>query len=123
MSSNAERLAAVVLARREELALTQLEVAAAGGPSNTTLTMIENGLTANLTNATAKKLDRGLQWAPGSARAVWFGGDPTPLDTDGQLPLEVEMELLKLTPAIAERVRAALLRDQQQQRDEGRRSG
>lgn len=123
MSSNAQRLADAVLARREELALTQLEVAAAGGPSNTTLTVIENGLTANLTNATAKKLDRGLQWAPGSARTVWLGGDPTPLETSGRLSLEIEAELLKLTPSVAETVRAALLRDQRQRRDEGRRSG
>lgn len=79
MSSNAQRLAAAVLARREELDLTQLEVWQAGGPSNTTLTKVEAGLLETLTRVTAKKLDRGLRWAAGSAKAVWERGeDPVP---------------------------------------------
>lgn len=79
MSSTSQRLAEAVLARREELELSQLEVAAAGGPSNTWLTMIENGRLERLSRVTAKKLDAGLQWEPGSARNIWNGGEPTPL--------------------------------------------
>lgn len=68
-----------VLARRRELEMTQLEVWQAGGPSNTTLTKIENGLQQSMTRKTARALDVGLQWEPGSAKRTWEGGEPTPL--------------------------------------------
>lgn len=80
MSTNAERFGLIVRKRRDDLAMSQLDVWQAGGPSNTTLTTIENGLATSLQNATAKKLDRGLRWRPGSARRVWGGGEPSPLE-------------------------------------------
>lgn len=79
MSTNAAHLAATVLRRRAELDLSQMEVWRSGGPSNTTLTTIENGLLSNLTSSTARKLDAGLLWERGSARRVWEGGEPTPM--------------------------------------------
>lgn len=79
MSTNAKRLAEKVLRRRAELDLSQIDVWRTGGPSNTTLTTIENGLLENLTPSTARKLDAGLLWEKGSARKVWEGGEPTPL--------------------------------------------
>lgn len=75
----AKRLGDYVKARRLELDLNQLEVWHAGGPSNTTQTAIENGHLESLQRSTARKIDAGLQWAKGSARAVWEGGEPTPL--------------------------------------------
>lgn len=81
MSTNAQRFGEIVLARRVELDLNQLDVSAAGGPSNSTMTTIENGRLEELTRATAKKLDRGLRWQPGSARDTWNGGSPIPADT------------------------------------------
>lgn len=71
----------MVLKRRNQLDLTQLEVAAANGPSNTKQTEIENGLLETLLPNMAKKLDAGLRWEKGSARRTWDGGDPTPLET------------------------------------------
>lgn len=79
MSSIGQRLGEVVLARRQELDLSQLDIWQAGGPSNTTLTEVENGRLETLTRTTAKKLDAGLKWEAGSARRVWEGGEPTPL--------------------------------------------
>lgn len=78
MSSKAEHLAHHVRARREQLDLSQMDVWMSGGPSNTTLTEIENGRLTNLTRTTARKLDVGLKWEAGSAKAVWEGGEPTP---------------------------------------------
>lgn len=78
-SKGAEHLAHHVLARRTQLDFNQLDVHAAGGPSNTLLTTIENGRLEALTRSTAHKLDRGLLWEPGSARRVWDGGEPVPL--------------------------------------------
>lgn len=73
------RLASAVRARREELDLTQDQVALAGGPSNTKLGQIENGVGA-VAAATLRKLDKGLRWKPGSAREVLAGGEPQVLD-------------------------------------------
>lgn len=81
VSSNAERFGQMVLKRRTQLDLTQLEVDAAGGPSNTKQTEIEGGLLEKLLPNMAKKLDAGLRWEKGSARRTWDGGDPTPLET------------------------------------------
>jgi hypothetical protein len=75
----ARRLGAAVLARRQELEMSQIEIHLNGGPSNTKLTEIENGRLDPLTNQMARKLDLGLDWERGSARRVWNGGDPVPL--------------------------------------------
>lgn len=107
MSSNAEWLAAAVRTRREELDLSQLDVWQRGGPSNTTLTEIENGRTSNLTRTTARKLDAALQWAPGSAKAVWAGGEPTPLAREGMNYDELEAAVRNGTADEAQR--AAIL--------------
>lgn len=95
MSSNAESLAAAVTARREELDRTQLDVWQAGGPSNTTLTEIENGRLKTLTRTTARRLDIGLRWVPGSARVVWNGGEPTPFPELNSRYEELEAEIRK----------------------------
>jgi len=80
MSSNAERLRDAVLARREELDMNQLDVWQAGGPSNTTLTEIENARKESVSRGTLRKLDTALRWEQGSAKRVWEGtGDPVPL--------------------------------------------
>lgn len=84
MSTNAERLAAAVKARRAELDLSQIEVWQSGGPSNTTLTKVENAEIETLTRTTAKRLDAGLLWAPGSAKAVFERGEqPQPANEQG----------------------------------------
>jgi hypothetical protein len=92
MSTNAERFGQIVKARRDELDLNQVEVSQLGGPSNSKLTEIENGRLKQLTRQTARKLDRGLHWVPGSARTAWDGGDPTParLDADSRVRADVE---------------------------------
>lgn len=84
MSTNdPQAFGAVVKARREELGLSQLDVWQSGGPSNTTLTTIENGRAAKLPPATAKKLDAALLWRPGSALRLWReGAPPVPFNKD-----------------------------------------
>lgn len=79
MSTKGEHLAEAVRQRREELDLTQLDVWLSGGPSNSTLTEIENARIETLTRTTARKLDAALHWEAGSAKRVWEGGEPTPL--------------------------------------------
>lgn len=85
MPSNHRRLALAVRARRDELDLTQMQVAALGGPSNATLTKVEDEEgTEGISRATLRKLDAALKWEPGSARRVYSDqGDPTPIDHVG----------------------------------------
>lgn len=74
------RFGRMVKARRDALSLTQEEVSALGGPSDTTFTKIENLDWKPGRPATLRKLDAGLQWEEGSsARILYEGGDPTDL--------------------------------------------
>lgn len=73
------RLGDYVLSRRRGLGLTRDQVRAAGGPSDTRLASIEEGLGPAPTPSTLQKLDAALQWTPGSAAAIQRGGTPTEL--------------------------------------------
>lgn len=61
------RLADAVRARRDELGLSQVDVWDAGGPSNSTLTEIENARATRIEYRTLRKLDHGLDWARNTA--------------------------------------------------------
>lgn len=113
MSSTGQRFGGLVLARRNELELSQVEVSDAGGPSNTWLTLIENGRLESLSRVTARKLDTGLKWEPGSARRAWNGGEPTPLldesfHPDSSATLRHYIEHADLKPEIRARLLAVL---------------
>lgn len=77
MTQDMARLGAAVAARRAELRLSQEEVAKRGGPSTTTLSKIELGMTDNVSRQTLEKLDRGLDREPGWAQRVLSGIDPS----------------------------------------------
>lgn len=75
-------LADAVYDRRTQLNLSQLDVAARGGPSDTTLTKIEAAELDRPRPSTLRKLDKGLDWQEGSARALLYEGTPpVPIDT------------------------------------------
>lgn len=77
------RLARLARDRRGDLRLTQGEVSASGGPSISTLRLIEGALQpSGFRPAILRALERALQWEPGSVRAVLDGGDPTPITGD-----------------------------------------
>lgn len=84
MSANAQRFATIVLARYEALGLTtDAKIGAAEGVSTSTLTNYRNARDkgeplSRPRDDTFGKVDKSCQWVPGSARAVWLGGDPTP---------------------------------------------
>lgn len=82
------------------MGLTQDDVTAAGGPSDTTQTRVENaeGPPPNLT--TRNKLDRPLRWQPGSAARVWAGGEPVPLDTLPPAPGVPTTPAVSTNPAV-----------------------
>ena len=80
------RLARLVRDRRGDLGLTQEEVTAAGGPSNSTVRLIEGARRDGYRPAILRSLERALQWERGSVAAVLGGGDPTPLTDEPTLP-------------------------------------
>lgn len=72
------RLGEYVGIRRAVLGLTQDAVTARGGPSDTLQNRIEKGLWRPVRGVagTFKKIEDGMGWAPGSARAILTGGEP-----------------------------------------------
>lgn len=74
-----DRLGRIVRAARGPRA--QADIAASGGPSDETISKIEQGRwrPTRSVQKTLEKLEVGLGWAPGSANAVLTGGDPIPL--------------------------------------------
>jgi NADPH-dependent glutamate synthase beta subunit-like oxidoreductase len=73
-----EKLAQTAKRRRAELGLALNDKnAKAGGLSNRTWQRVEKGLEIRETNYV--KIDRLLQWAPGSCIAVLEGGEPVPV--------------------------------------------
>lgn len=79
MTDDLQNLAAHVKARRAHKDWTQLDVYSQGGPSNSTLTAVEDARSPGPSRSTIRKLDVGLQWETGSARRVLEGGEPTPI--------------------------------------------
>lgn len=73
-----QRLADAVHHRRKrDLRWSQARVIEHGGPSTTTLTNIEKAIGPTPSDLTLEKLDDGLGWVRGSARAVlWDGAEP-----------------------------------------------
>jgi hypothetical protein len=82
MTEDLRNLAKHVKARRLHKDWTQLDVYNQGGPSNSTLTQVEDARTPGPSRSTIRKLDVGLQWESGSTRRVLEGGAPRPLDDD-----------------------------------------
>ncbi|ANA85505.1 hypothetical protein PBI_BLUEBERRY_43 [Gordonia phage Blueberry] len=80
MTKNVARLGTYLVERRRQLGLSQLDVWKAGGPSNSTLTGIENGTAPKVSPSTMRKLDAALQWEEGSANRTLEGGEPTPVE-------------------------------------------
>jgi len=79
MTSDLQNLADHVKARRADKDWTQLDVYNQGGPSNSTLTAVEDARTPEPSRSTLRKLDAGLQWEPGSAKAALAGEAPAAL--------------------------------------------
>ena len=71
-----ERLASYVRERREELGLTQEEVASRGGPSTATLRLIENNATDSYRQKSLRQLEDALGWTRGSVLAILAGDEP-----------------------------------------------
>lgn len=71
-----ERLARHVRERREELGLTQEEVASRGGPSTATLRLIENNAGDSYRQKSLRQLEDALGWARGSVLAILAGEEP-----------------------------------------------
>lgn len=80
-----QTLAKFVLRRRADLDMSQDDVQAADGPSKPTLTKIESGR-GPISRTTLKKLDKALEWVPGSARAALYeDAAPIPLPPSGDV--------------------------------------
>ena len=89
---NRTHLADAVKDRRHQLGLTPPQVQASGGPSPTVLSQIENAYDNNYSASTLAKLDRALEWTPGTAAALWEGDElpPAPVVNGGELEEQLD---------------------------------
>lgn len=79
------KLAKLARRRRADLGLALNDVnAKAGGLSNRTWQRVEKGLEIRETNYV--KIDRLLEWAPGSCMGVLEGGEPVPVEAVTEAP-------------------------------------
>lgn len=82
MPTDAQDFAKHVLSAFEDAGhFTDPQVSAAGGPSSSTMTLLRKVAEGKVTineprEPTWSKIDRAANWAPGSARRVWRGGQP-----------------------------------------------
>ena len=80
MTTNAQRLDALMDRRRLDRVMRWKDVAAEVGVTQQTLLEARKGKA--LSDLTAAGIERFMGWAPGSVHAVLEGGDPTPLPTE-----------------------------------------
>lgn len=84
MIGDVARLGLAVRDRRTRLGLSQAGLWKTGGPSNSTLTNIENGRAVPVSAITLRKLDTALRWRTGSAYTLLYGEESrTPISLPG----------------------------------------
>jgi transcriptional regulator with XRE-family HTH domain len=71
-----EQLGKIARRRREELGLTQAEVAGLAGIATQTVHRLEKGVRPSRYTSSWSKLERALGWLPGSIDAILEGGMP-----------------------------------------------
>src|SRR4051812_46087097 len=81
-----DQLAAAVRARRTELGLTQVDVAAAGHVSVDMIRNIEHRRRTpkRVNPPTARAIEEALKWEPGSVKNPLAGGAPTPVSAESR---------------------------------------
>ncbi len=82
MTTRWARLAEAVEARRHALMLSQSELAAQAGISESTVRSIENERREGYRLGTLRELSKALGWTPLSIDLILDGGDPVEADTD-----------------------------------------
>lgn len=100
-------LAEEVRARRAELELTHQDIAASGGPSRATMSIIENAQRDAYQKRILGKLEAALRWQPGTVRAILDGADRAPAEGTGA---GTALQYLEATPGLSSRDLDLLLR-------------
>ncbi|MFD9567709.1 helix-turn-helix domain-containing protein [Streptomyces sp. NPDC059994] len=96
------RLAAAIVARRDEMDYTQVGLAEAAGVSEATVQNLESGRERKRLPSSLPKVEQALGWAPGSGEAVLAGGDPTPQPRTQAAPLESPALPLRIQQELAD---------------------
>lgn len=112
-SIEATDLAVQVRQRRQELGLSQLELAERSSMSAATIGRIERGAQVSLRSTTLRQLDQALNWPVGQARH-YTDGTPLPDVVEDLVPERqalmtvIESDLQRLTTAQLQRVISSL---------------
>jgi hypothetical protein len=94
------QLANHIVNRRGELGYTQADVSAHGGPGISTMRSLEGALSASYRKQVLRRLERALDWQPGSVDAILDDGTPTPRpDTASPLRPVADDAIIRLVEA------------------------
>lgn len=93
MTDRTRGLGGYTVERRRQLGLSQSRAASLARASRTSWVAWEKG-TATPEDYSYVKIERALEWAPGSVAAVLAGGEPTPLVAAVPEPLDEERAAL-----------------------------
>lgn len=105
VTSNTGHLAEQLELRMRELGLNKSSIARNGGPSRSVLQRLgaEGGGSPSVENQ--EKLDRVLQWVPGSTATILNGGYPTPRETGKAVATHLTSDFENLNRHIDERLK------------------
>lgn len=95
-----QRFGRIVRERREALGLQQEEMKDYGGPSSTTMSQIERAVGKPPSRLILNRLDRGLDWTPGSAQRTLAGGDPQTYTGAAHRPTRAEPPPTEAEPIV-----------------------
>jgi len=99
MDADWDRLTDAIQRRRNELGLTQVQLAEAAGVTDTTIRNLEGGRKFRRLPASVPAVEQALGWAPGSARIVLDGGEPIAATQPAERPQPQPQDTLAGLPA------------------------
>lgn len=100
-----KHLAEQLEARMRQLGLTKVSIARNGGPSRSVLQRLSAKGWGPPSVQNLEKIDRVLQWAPGSAAETLRGGFPTPLETGRAASGRLDYDFDNLNHQIEQRLK------------------
>lgn len=94
MTARPRGLDGYIAERRRLLGLSQSRAATLAGASRTSWVAWEKG-TATPEDYSYVKIERALEWQPGSVAGILAGGEPTPIPEPEPIPIDPDLERAK----------------------------
>ena len=91
--------------RRNQLQLTQEQLATKAGINTVTVSLLENGRQGPPRGGTIRRLEEALNWKPGAIEHLLAGGDPRPYVNDPPSATDISVDIARSILTAVNRVR------------------